>query len=194
MYIITSIFQCFTGGISWSMTSSNGNIFRVAGLLWGESGGPVSAGGGGGGVGGGGGWGWVGVGGGGVGGWGWVGVGVGGGGVGGLMTKMDPGVTRSFDVFFDVHVKILLGKQFRCWWFETHRAHCDLPVMWGFMLCVVILHLHSHCFSDYRDVTWVSWRLKTPATRLFIQQIVRDSIKDNIKCRHYRPFARGILQ
>ena len=59
------------------MTSSNGNIFRVTGPLWGES-----TGGGGGG----GGWvgGWVG--------WGWggggVGVGGGGGGGGGIITNL----------------------------------------------------------------------------------------------------------
>ena len=56
------------------MTSSNGNIFRVTGLWWGES-------------------------------------------TGGLPSQRP--VTRSFDVFFDLHLKKRLNKQSRHRWFET---------------------------------------------------------------------------
>ena len=38
-------------------------------------------------------------------------------------------VARSFDVFFDLRLNKRLSKQSRGWWFETHRAHCDVTVM-----------------------------------------------------------------
>ena len=58
------------------MTSSNGNIFRVTGLLWGESTGHR-----------------------------WI--------------PSQRSVTRSFDIFFDLHLNKRLSKQSRCRWFET---------------------------------------------------------------------------
>ena len=38
-------------------------------------------------------------------------------------------VMRSFAVFFDLRLYKRLSKQSRCWWFETHRVHCDVTVM-----------------------------------------------------------------
>ena len=38
-------------------------------------------------------------------------------------------VTRSFDVFFDLHLNKRFSKQSSAWWFETHRAHYDVIVM-----------------------------------------------------------------
>ena len=38
-------------------------------------------------------------------------------------------VMRSFGVFFDLRLNKRLSKQSRCWWFETHRVHCDVTVM-----------------------------------------------------------------
>ena len=57
-------------GSFFMMTSSNGNIFRVTGLLWGEF-------------------------------------------------SAQRSVTRSFDVFSDLHLNKELSKQSRGWWFET---------------------------------------------------------------------------
>ena len=42
--------------------------------------------------------------------------------------------------------------------------------------------------SHYHMVTWAPWRLKTPTTRLFVQQ---GGIKVNIKFPHHWPFVRG---
>ena len=38
----------------------------------------------------------------------------------------------------------------------------------------------------------VSWHLISPATRLFVQQLVQATIKESIKALHYWPFVRGI--
>ena len=38
-------------------------------------------------------------------------------------------VTRSFDIFFDLHLNNELSKQSRGWWFETPSDHCDVSVM-----------------------------------------------------------------
>ena len=46
--------------------------------------------------------------------------------------------------------------------------------------------------SHYSKVTWASWHLKSPATRLLVQQFVQDNSKENIIALHYRPFVRGI--
>ena len=46
--------------------------------------------------------------------------------------------------------------------------------------------------KHYSDVTWSSWYLKTPATELFVEQLVQGNIKRNIK--DHWTFVRGILQ
>ena len=71
------------GNFAMMMTSSNGNIFRVTGHLYGEF----------------------------TGHW-WI-------------PARRP-VTRSFDVFFDLHLNKRLGKQWWGWWFDT--PSCSL---WG---------------------------------------------------------------
>ena len=38
-------------------------------------------------------------------------------------------MTRSFDVFFDLHPNKRLSKQSWGRWFDTHRAHYDIIVM-----------------------------------------------------------------
>ena len=40
-------------------------------------------------------------------------------------------VTRSFDVFLDLHPNKRLSKQWWDWWFETQRAHYGVTVMPG---------------------------------------------------------------
>ena len=39
-------------------------------------------------------------------------------------------VTRSFDVFFDLHLNKQLKKQSWGWWLRHYRAHYDVIVMW----------------------------------------------------------------
>ena len=41
----------------------------------------------------------------------------------------------------------------------------------------------------YNDVTWASWRLKSPATRFFVQQLVQLTT-NNIKAPHHWSFLR----
>ena len=43
------------------------------------------------------------------------------------------------------------------------------------------------CASQYSDVTRPSWRLKSPATRLFAQQFIQADIEENIKGLHHWP-------
>ena len=40
-------------------------------------------------------------------------------------------------------------------------------------------------------VTWCQWRIESPATRLFIQQLDRANKKENTKALNYLPFVRG---
>ena len=42
-------------------------------------------------------------------------------------------VSRSFDFPFDRHLNKRLSKHSRGWWFETHRGHYDVIVMWALM-------------------------------------------------------------
>ena len=44
----------------------------------------------------------------------------------------------------------------------------------------------------YNNVTWASWRLKSPATRLFLQEISHAKIEGNINAPNNRSFVRGI--
>ena len=51
-----------------------------------------------------------------------------------------------------------------------------------------VCNIHYH----YSDVTLVVRRLKSPETRLFVQQLVRANDK-NTKLSHYWPFVQGIF-
>ena len=46
--------------------------------------------------------------------------------------------------------------------------------------------------GHYSNVKCVLWRLKSWATRVFVQQFIRDHIKESIKASHYRSFVKGI--
>ena len=52
----------------------------------------------------------------------------------------------------------------------------------------------AHHTCHYIDVIWTLWGLKTPATWLFIQQLVQDYNRGNFKAPHYWHFARVIHQ
>ena len=61
-------------------------------------------------------------------------------------------VRRGFDVFFDLHLNKQFSKQPWGWWFETPSRS-----------------LWRHC--NEIDVTWASWRLKSPATNSTVDSI-----------------------
>ena len=57
-------------------------------------------------------------------------------------------VTRSFDVYFDLHLNKQLSKQLWGWWFETHSwslwRHCN------------VIELGHHWFRSYLDAKQVT--------------------------------------
>ena len=104
-------------------------------------------------------------------------------------------VTRSFDVFFDMHLNKQLSEQSRRRWFETPSrslwCHCNgtqerhpIAGPWGQAVgCVswVIGQFYPcHC-----HVTGTSWRLNLPANRLFAQQLNQAYSKENTKAPHH---------
>ena len=111
---------CMIPGKYFMMTSSNGNNFRVTGLLCGNS--PVT----------------------------------------GEFPAQRP-VTRSFDVFFDLHMNKRKSKQ----------SHYDVTVMWYLVVpCPSLLYYCSWNVTvlqgHYSDVTWALWRLKSLAYNLTV--------------------------
>ena len=90
-------------------------------------------------------------------------------------------VTRSFYVFFDLRLNKRLNKHAWGWWFETlsrpfwrHRN--------------VVKEIGSH----KSDVTSASWCFTSPATGVFIHQLVWANSKENNKALYNWPFVRGI--
>ena len=66
-------------------------------------------------------------------------------------------VTRSFDVFLDVHLNTPLSKQSWCWWFVTPSSplwrHCN-GNLW-IMLCASLINVHpvvACLLSDFRYI------------------------------------------
>ena len=51
----------------------------------------------------------------------------------------------------------------------------------------IMVVYHQHCI----DITWASWRLKSPATWPFVPQLVQAYMKENIKDLNYRLFLRS---
>ena len=47
---------------------------------------------------------------------------------------------------------------------RCHRGHCDVDVMNYFCLYIYI------CIHNRSDVTWASWRFKSPTPQLFVHQ------------------------
>ena len=45
--------------------------------------------------------------------------------------------------------------------------------------------------ADYNDLTWPLSRLKSPATRRFVQQPAQAGNEENIKVPHHWPFVSG---
>ena len=94
-------------------------------------------------------------------------------------------VTRTFDIFFDLRLNKWLSKQSRSRWFETPSGslwrHCNV------IGCVTaLISLESTCYV----ITIASWCLKSPATGLFVQQLVQADIEENIKALHNRFHSR----
>ena len=53
-------------------------------------------------------------------------------------------------------------------------------------------HTHIHTPTITMTPPWASWRLKSPANRLCVQQLVQANIKEIIIAPHSGPFVRGI--
>ena len=104
---------CMIPGKYFMMTSSNGNIFRVTGLLCGNS--PVT----------------------------------------GEFPAQRP-VTRSFDVFFDLHMNKRKNKQSRRRWFETPSLSLwrHRNVVFGGAVSLTVTLLLMECDSPSRALQW----------------------------------------
>ena len=67
--------------------------------------------------------------------------------------------------------------------------HCDATSsQWFIQLLSDGISKDDHC----SDITWLSWHLKSPATQLFIWQLVQVNIRGNMKELHFLPFVRRI--
>ena len=64
---------------------------------------------------------------------------------------------------------------------RSYRAHYDVIVMYAVLWPT---QSKSHTQWHYNSVTWASWRLRSPVTRLFVQQNVEANNKGNIKAPH----------
>ena len=102
-------------------------------------------------------------------------------------------VTRSFDVFCDLHPNKRLSKQWWGWWFATP-------------LCPLWRHINErknqhpwYCFRLNEMIItvtsyWARWRLKSPASRLLTKPFIQAQIKENTKAPRHWPLVRGIHQ
>ena len=67
-------------------------------------------------------------------------------------------VTRSFDVFFDMHLNKRLSKQWRVWWFETPLGplwrHCNDFETGPLLVSVSSLYhgVHSRCTNSFSGI------------------------------------------
>ena len=54
------------------------------------------------------------------------------------------------------------------------------------------IHTDICCLCFCSDITWALWVLKSLATGLFVQQLVKANNRDIIRALHYWPFVEGI--
>ena len=115
-------------------------------------------------------------------------------------------VTRSFDVFFDLRLSKRLRKQSWCWWFETLSSplwrHCNVNLghVWIITspkLSSKIEHVNERgprsfaptlMKTHYSEITWTSWLLQSPPTRLILQKLFRLTSKKTSKLSITGPF------
>ena len=65
-------------------------------------------------------------------------------------------VTRSFDSFFGLRLNKWLSKWLWGWWFETHRAHYDVIVMWVFIMAESWeVKIYVNQFWQWSQVGWM---------------------------------------
>ena len=67
---------------------------------------------------------------------------------------------------------------------------CQMAAILSRRQCVKSDKLYESHVTYYSDVTWVLWCQKSPATRLFLQPILKADIKENIKAPHYWLFVK----
>ena len=113
-------------------------------------------------------------------------------------------VTRSFDVSFDLCLNTRLCKQSWGWWFETlsrslwRRVRAQTHVMhyllsFQTLPCFVFQNkcmiIHRHVYIITMTSQWTRWRLKSPASPMFTQPLIRAQIKENIKAPRHWPLC-----
>ena len=85
-----------------------------------------------------------------------------------------------------------LNKQSRCRWFEAPSRLLGLQCC-GCRLCRRVkdrVRVRVESMLAVLLCTWASWRLKSPAFRLFIEQLVQADDKGNLTVLHCWPFVR----
>ena len=82
-------------------------------------------------------------------------------------------------------------------WFKQSAQYIEIWMipylnekMWTCIYMGMYFCVQAVGFSYYSDVTWVSWLVKSSATRKFVQHFVQ-TIKETKKVLHYRFFERG---
>ena len=61
---------------------------------------------------------------------------------------------------------------------------------WWDIWCLVVGPRDGALSNRYSGVTWSSWRLISPPTRHFVQELVQTNGKEKIKASHWWPFER----
>ena len=68
---------------------------------------------------------------------------------------------------------------------STHTRY-PIPPLWGWKWDFFFWFPSAHSWLFHNsDVTWASWHLKSPATQLFVQQIVLANMNESINTQHY---------
>ena len=75
----------------------------------------------------------------------------------------------------------------RRWYIADHvvqldgtSGRCSLPIFpWRYELCSSRHHLIKRLYNS--DITWPSYRLKSPATRLFVEHLLRPTSERNLQ-------------
>ena len=80
---------------------------------------------------------------------------------------------------------------------HTFNDHCSIiwPVRFSYITAEILSDIfvwHGNDMAITVTSRWASWRLKSPAYRLFVQPFVQGYIKENIKVKRFWPLWWGI--
>ena len=76
-------------------------------------------------------------------------------------------VTRSFDIYFDLHLNQQISKQWISWWFDSPSRSlwrdCNVFHMMHIIICVTKSYMQEICLKHYFQWTMscTSWKLKS---------------------------------